>query len=61
LPEPGTLLRRQYRGQEVVVKVLTEGFEYQAQHYGSLSAIARQVTGTQWNGFSFFGLTERRS
>jgi hypothetical protein len=60
LPEPGTLLSRLYRGQEVVVKVLDEGFEYQARHYSSLSAVAREVTGTQWNGFLFFGLTDRR-
>jgi len=60
LPEPGTLLSRRYQGQDVAVKVLTEGFEYQARHYRSLSAIAREVTGTQWNGFLFFGLTERR-
>jgi hypothetical protein len=60
LPEPGTLLSRRYQGRDVVVKVLTEGFEYQAQHYRSLSAIAREVTGTRWNGFLFFGLTERR-
>ncbi len=60
LPKPGTLLSRRYRGHEVVVEVLSEGFEYQARHYRSLSAIAREVTGTRWNGFLFFGLTERR-
>jgi hypothetical protein len=60
LPEPGTLLSRCYQGQDVVVQVLIEGFEYQARHYRSLSAIAREVTGTQWNGFLFFGLTQRR-
>ena len=60
LPEPGTLLSRQYQGQEVVVKVLAEGFEYQAQHYRSLSAIARKVTGTQWNGYLFFDLRLRQ-
>jgi hypothetical protein len=60
LPHPGTLLSRRYRDREVVVKVLSEGFEYQARHYRSLSAIAREVTGTRWNGLLFFGLTERR-
>jgi hypothetical protein len=60
LPKPGTLLSRRYQDREVVVKVLSEGFEYQARHYRSLSAIAREVTGTRWNGFLFFGLTERR-
>ena len=60
LPQPGTMLNRRYRDTEVVVKVLADGFEYQARHYRSLSAIAREVTGTRWNGLLFFGLTERR-
>jgi hypothetical protein len=60
LPKPGTLLSRRYGGREVVVKVLSEGFEYQTRNYRSLSAIAREVTGTRWNGLLFFGLTERR-
>jgi hypothetical protein len=60
LPQPGTMLNRRYRDTEVLVKVLADGFEYQARHYRSLSAIAREVTGTRWNGLLFFGLTERR-
>jgi Protein of unknown function (DUF2924) len=60
LPEPGALLNRRYRDAEVIVKVLPHGFEYQTRHYCSLSAIAREVTGTRWNGLLFFGLTERR-
>jgi hypothetical protein len=60
LPPSGTLLARRFHGKEVLVKVLDEGFEYEARHYYSLSAIARQVTGTRWNGFAFFGLTGRR-
>ena len=60
LPKPGTMLTRRHKGRDVVVQVLEEGFEYQSRHYGSLSAIALVVTGTRWNGLSFFGLTERR-
>jgi hypothetical protein len=60
LPVPGTLLTRQFENRRIVVKVLEEGFEYQSQQYRSLSAIAREVTGTRWNGLLFFGLTERR-
>ena len=56
LPAPGTVLRRTYRGQAVEVKVLNRGFEHNGNKYGSLSAIALQVTGTRWNGFAFFGL-----
>ena len=43
-----------------VVKVLAGGFEYESRRYRSLSAIAREVTGTRWNGLLFFGLAERR-
>lgn len=57
LPLPGTDLRRVYKGREIMVKVLPDGFEYAGSVYRSLSAIAREVSGTQWNGFNFFGLT----
>lgn len=54
---PGSELRRQYRDRTVVVKVLADGFEYEGRHYASLSAVARTATGTRWNGWLFFGLT----
>jgi DUF2924 family protein len=38
------------------VKVLKDGFEYDGKPYDSLSSIASSVTGTRWNGFSFFHL-----
>jgi hypothetical protein len=60
LPSPGTLLTRQFENRRIVVKVLEDGFEYQSQRYRSLSAVAREVTGTRWNGLLFFGLAERR-
>lgn len=60
LPEPGTVLKRRYQGHDIKVKVLAVGFEYQSRHYRSLSAIAREITGTRWNGLLFFGLTERQ-
>jgi hypothetical protein len=56
LPEPGTLLTREFKGQTFVVKVLADGFEYEGRRYSSLSAIAAEITGTRWNGFLFFGL-----
>ena len=59
LPEPGTRLRRQYQDREIVVTVLEDGFEFESRQYRSLSAIAREVTGTRWNGLLFFRLTER--
>ena len=55
-PPPGSVISREYKGHEVAVKVLDDGFEYGGQVYRSLSAIAKEITGTTWNGPSFFGL-----
>ena len=57
LPLPGTVLRRKYKGGVLQVKVLSDGFEFEGERYGSLSAIAKAVTGSHCNGFAFFGLT----
>ena len=56
LPPPGSYLEREYKGRRIIVKVLVDGFEFSSQIYRSLSAIAREVTGTKWNGFLFFNL-----
>lgn len=53
---PGTLLRRDWGGERHEVRVLERGFEYRGLPYRSLSAIARQITGTSWSGPAFFGL-----
>jgi Protein of unknown function (DUF2924) len=58
VPLAGTTLERKYRGKTVSVKVLEDGFEYEGRRYESLSSIASSVTGTRWNGFSFFGLNK---
>jgi hypothetical protein len=58
LPPPGTVLTRKYKGGTVQVKVLASGFEYDGEVYGSLSAVAKAVTGSHCNGFLFFGLTK---
>ena len=60
LPASGSLLTRRLHDRQIVLKVLAEGFEFESRHYRSLSAIAREVTGTRWNGLLFFGLAERR-
>ena len=60
LPAPGTLITRRLDDRQIVVKVLEDGFEYDSRCFRSLSAIAREVTGTRWNGLLFFGLAERR-
>ncbi len=56
LPMPGSLIVKKYKAQTVVVKVLSDGFEYDSRRFASLSAIAGEITGTRWNGFAFFGL-----
>ena len=58
-PRPGSILSRTFRGQTIEVKVLEDGFHYQGQRYGSLSAVARAATGTRWNGLIFFGVGKR--
>jgi len=59
MPRNGAILTRRYGDRQIVVKVLAKGFEYQGRPYRSLSAIAREITGTRWNGLVFFGLKER--
>jgi hypothetical protein len=56
-PPPGSVLIKEFRGQQLTVRVLHSGFEYDNRKFKSLSAIANEVTGTKWNGFLFFGLT----
>ena len=56
LPPPGSVLIREYRGHDITVTVREKGFEYAGVTYRSLSAVARAVTGTNWNGYLFFGL-----
>jgi hypothetical protein len=55
-PVAGTVLTREYGGEKHEVVVLAKGFEYRGKPYRSLSAIARAITGTRWNGLIFFGL-----
>ncbi len=56
-PVAGTRLVREWRGVEHCVTVLGDGrFEYQGRPYTSLSALAYVISGTRWNGWTFFGL-----
>jgi hypothetical protein len=57
-PVAGTRFLRQWDGVEHTVTVLADGFEWQGRKCKSLSAIARTITGTQWNGWRFFGIRE---
>ena len=61
LPLPGTLITREYRGETIQVKIMPAGFEHEGEVYKSLSAVARAVTGTHWNGYHFFGLEKKEA
>lgn len=56
LPLAGAVLEKKYKGQEISVKVLEIGFEYNGKYYKSLSAVARAITGQHISGYHFFGL-----
>ena len=58
---PGTVLVREYDGDLHHVNVVTGGFEYRGMFYKSLSAVARRITGTRWNGPRFFGLRKEHT
>ena len=58
LPPPGTILTRKYKGRVLQVQVVRSGFEYDGQVYGSLSAVARAITGSHCNGFLFFRMSQ---
>jgi len=49
---------REWDGAEHVITVLKDGFDWQGRRYKSLSSIARDITGTRWNGYRFFGLRD---
>jgi len=60
-PVSGTRLIREWKGVEHQVTVRDADFEYQGRPFKSLSAIARTITGTRWNGLVFFGLKGQRA
>lgn len=57
-PVAGIKLVREWNGVAHTVTVLRDGFEWQGQRYKSLSAIARTIAGTRWNGWRFFGMRQ---
>ena len=59
-PIAGTRLMREWQGVEHCATVLADSYEYDGRPYKSLSAIARAITGTRWNGLVFFGLKSQR-
>jgi hypothetical protein len=59
-PVAGTRLVREWEGVEHCVTVRIDDFEYLGRPYKSLSSVAREITGTKWNGWVFFGLKNSR-
>jgi hypothetical protein len=60
-PIAGTRFIRDWNGQRIEVLAVDNGFEYDGRMYRSLSAIAREVTGANWNGPAFFGLRGKKN
>jgi hypothetical protein len=56
LPQPGGMITRLYKGQKLEVRVLEKGFEYEGDVFRSLTAVAKQITGSHCNGYHFFRL-----
>jgi hypothetical protein len=54
--KPGTVLTRTWHGVLHQARVTNEGFDYRGERFGSLSEVARRITGTRWSGPLFFGL-----
>jgi hypothetical protein len=54
--KPGTVLTKTWHGVLHQVRVTNEGFDYRGERFGSLSEVARRITGTRWSGPLFFGL-----
>jgi hypothetical protein len=57
----GALLVREWNGKLERVMILDEGFAWNGQTFGSLSQIAKAMTGTNWNGHRFFGLRQGKA
>ena len=60
-PLVGTTLVREWHGQKIQVEVADGSYIWNGTPFRSLSAVAKAITGTTWNGRLFFGLTERRA
>jgi Protein of unknown function (DUF2924) len=58
---PGTQLIREWKEQTHIVTAISHGFEWNGQIYKSLSAVAKEITGTNWNGYAFFGIKRASS
>lgn len=60
-PIIGCVFIREWKGQRYQVTAVADGFEFEGRKYRSLTAIAKVITGTHWNGRTFFGLDKWRN
>lgn len=58
LPAVGTVITKTYHGQNLEVKVLENGFEYQGKIYKSISRVAMEIVKRPISGYVFFGLSK---
>lgn len=58
LPAVGNIITKTYRGQNIEVKVLENGFEYQGKTYKSISRVAMDIVKRPISGYVFFGLSK---
>jgi Protein of unknown function (DUF2924) len=57
--KPGSQLAREHEGILHRVTVLKGGYTWEGKTFTSLSAVAKAITGTNWNGHRFFGLKQK--
>lgn len=58
IPPEGSIISKTYRGQQIEVKVLENGFEYKGKVHKSISRVAMTITKRQISGYVFFGLSK---
>lgn len=54
--KPGTKFIREYKSIKYEVTVVDNGYSYNDKVYKSITAVAKAITGTGWNGKRFFGV-----
>ena len=59
--KPGSVIVREHDGIPHRVMVLDEGYTWNGRAFASLSAVAKAITGTNWNGLRFFGLDGKKN
>jgi hypothetical protein len=56
IPSVGTVITRKYKGEDLKIKVLENGFEYKGQTFKSISALTVHIVGNPISGYIFFKL-----